>query len=236
MNALKIVFVFLLAIVLSFVNSNSAKAGQICYPEYGGGETCVDVDDTDLDVNKTIWNPLSDSYEDHISPNSGSYPYLFDPSEKISFRIEVKNTGDVRIEDISLVDILPQFVKYYDGDGDGKNDDTKVEFDEFDLDAGESETFEFRAKVASDGILPKDDKICLTNVAEAEGNVEDSDDEESGVDYANFCIDLPGKEKPGSLPVTGGLKSDGSWLVLVSLVAGGFLLIGFGMRRLSKAI
>lgn len=230
------------AIVLSAVqlNTNTAFARQECIKQYGGGETCIDIENGDLEVNKKILNPRTDDYEDHIKPSGGSNPYTFTANERIEFSIVVKNVGDIRIEDIELEDILPSFVKYRSGDGDGKDGDTKVEFDEFDLDPGEEKEFEFTAKVESDGVLPKDDRICVTNIAKAEGKLEESNDEVDDADYANFCIELPkvkGKEAPKQLPKTGGFISEDNQqvanLILAGSISAGLVLVGFGLKKIA---
>lgn len=209
---------------VSMLFAQNAKAEK-CVTIYGGGEKCVS-EDAKLKVEKSVWNPEKKDWQDHI----GSKEHKFDANDKIQFRIRVKNTGDVEIKDINLEDHLPSFVRYKDGDGEGKKDDTRVEFDKFDLKPGESKEFEFTAKVADDGILPKDDNICLTNVAKAEGKRADNDKEEDAIDYANFCIELPkvkGKEAPKALPKTG-----------IDLIPGalamGLVFVGFGLRKLTK--
>ncbi len=212
------------AIATTMLFAQNARAEK-CVTQYGGGKICVS-EDAKLKVEKSVWNPEKKDWQDHI----GSKEHKFDANNKIKFRIRVKNTGDVEIKDINLEDHLPSFVKYKDGDGEGKKDDTRVEFDKFDLKPGESKEFEFTAKVADDGILPKDDNICLTNVAKAEGKRADNDKKEDAIDYANFCIELPkvkGKEAPKALPKTG-----------IDLIPGalamGLVFVGFGLRKLTK--
>ena|SRR3989344_4841070 len=221
-----LVAVFIVAAAL-MLSASQVKASE-CTPNYGGGETCVNDKDAKLRVNKEIWNPETKKWVDHIDSKS----YMFDAKDKILFRITVKNVGDVKITDIKVEDILPSYVRYLDGDGDGKNDDEKVEFKKFDLDEGEKKSFEFRARVASSNILPKDSKICLTNIAKAKGQKDDSedrDDEESAVDYSNFCIDLPNgkKEKITKLPTTG-------FDFGVVGLSTGLVLVGFGLRKLTR--
>lgn len=214
-----LVAVFIAAAALMLFASQ-AKAEQ-CGSQYG----CNDKD-AKLKINKEIWNPEKKDWVDHIS----SKDYMFDAKDKIKFRITVKNTGDIKITDINLEDRFPSYVIYFDGDGEGKNDDEKAVFDEFSLEPGKSKSFEFTAKVADSNILPKDSKICLTNVAKAKGEVNgDNDKKEDASDYANFCIDLPNKkkEKITRLPTTG---FDFGLLGLSS----GLVLVGFGIRKLTE--
>ncbi len=218
-----------------------ALAKRECTPQYGGGETCVEKNG-DLEVDKKIKNPKTGDFEDHIKPSGGSNPYTFGANDTINFSIVVENTGDIRIENIKLEDILPSYLKYKGGDGDGKNDNTKVVFDEFDLDPGEEEEFEFTAKIGSEGILPKDNRVCLTNVAKAKGELEDSDDVVKDSDDADFCIELPkvkGKESPKMLPRTGGSEDQSQKqmanLILAGSISAGLILVGFGLKKIADS-
>jgi uncharacterized repeat protein (TIGR01451 family) len=218
----KVVAVFIAAAAL-MLSATQVRA-ENCSPNYGGGETCDR--DAKLRVDKEIWNPEKKAWVDNIS----SKDYMFDAKDEIKFRIIVRNAGDMKITDINLEDQFPSYVRYLKGDGEGKNDDEKATFDEFSLEPGKSKTFEFYAKVAGSDILPKDSKICLTNIAEAEGEVNgDNDNKEEASDNAKFCIDLPNKkkEKITRLPTTG---FDFGLLGLSS----GLVLVGFGIRKLTE--
>ncbi len=242
MNTIKVLQV-LGALILSIgalqISTVNSYAKKVCVDQYGGGETCIEDKEGDLEVNKKIKNPETGDFEDHIKASGGSHPYTFRAGETITFSIVVKNVGDITIENIKLEDILPSFVKYRNGDGDGKDNNTKVEFDEFTLDAGESKEFEFTAKVSSD--LPKNDRICLTNIAKAKGELENSDEKVDDSDYANFCLELPkvkGKESPKRLPVTGGSlevsQKEKANLILAGSISLGLILVGFGLKKISN--
>ena len=223
----------------AFVLVQNVEAKTICWEVYGGGEECKEVDEnSQLQVNKTIWNPKSEKWEDHISSSSGSYPYTFSAEQTVTFRIEVKNTGDVKLKDIKVKDTLPAYIIYNNGDGNGTDNNKKVEFDSFDLDPGQSKTFVFEAKVADDGVLPKDDVLCLTNVAEAKGKRDDNDNEEKNVDYANFCLNLPqvkSKEVIKELPVTGiNPTQEMARNIAIISTALGLILVGYGIKKLAN--
>ena len=231
--------IFVVVSAVAFlVLPSKASAREVCFTQYGGGETCVNVDeDSQIKVDKKILNPKSDQYEDHIKASGGSYPYKFSEGEKIEFQITVRNIGDVKLVNIKLTDVLPSFVKYKSGDGEKNKDGTEVEFDIGSLDPDEKETVEFTAKIASDGILPKDDRLCLTNIAKVKAiRDDDRDKKESAVDYANFCVELPkvlGKESIKVLPTTGGVEIDPEKLAILA-IASGLMLVGFGIKRITS--
>jgi uncharacterized repeat protein (TIGR01451 family) len=234
-NVLKVLIALVVVLGAIQISSIKSYAETECVEQYGGGETCIENKEGELEVNKEVYNPETGDWEDHIDGSD----YTFGESETIKFRISVKNVGDIRIEDINLEDILPSFVKYRDGDGDGKDDDTKVEFEDFDLNPGEKKTFEFTVKVDSD--LPNDDRICLTNIATAEGEFENSDNNVDDSDYANFCLEngkVKGKESPKSLPVTGGSldlnRQEMANLILAGSISLGLILVGFGLKKIAN--
>jgi len=200
----KINYILILSVFSSFfVFPNTINAKEVCFTQYGGGETCVDVkDDSDIDVDKKI-SKKDDDYKDHIK----SSEHKFDSGDKIYFKIKVENTGDVTLKDVDLIDTLPNFVKFEkEIDGDADVDGKRVKFDIGTLKPGESQTVKFIVEVVDDEDLPNDDKICVTNIARAEGKREDNNKEENDSDYSNFCIDLPEVkgEKPTQLPKAGG--------------------------------
>ena len=226
-------FSAVIALVMAITTGTSAVYAEECFTQYGGGETCVD-EDADLKVDKKIYNPKSKDYENHINRKDGSHPYTFDNDDKIYFTIVVENTGDVKIEDIKLVDVMPSVIEYNSGDGDEESGN-KVVFDEFDLDPGEEKEFDFSAKVDFGGITPDDDYICVSNVAKAKGDREDNGEEESDTDYANFCIELDGKvlgkESIKHLPKTGFIDPN---VALIGVTSLGLILVGYGLIKVDK--
>ena len=220
-----------LAVTAMFVPT-SAQARE-CYTPYGGQEICTDYNPR-LEVNKQIYNPDTKNYQDNIKKDD----HTFEKSDRIYFKIKVKNTGDVEIKNINLVDQMPSILEYSSGDGDDNSDGTKVEFDDFDLKPGESETFEFSAKVKSTGIDSENDVACVSNVAKAKGERKDNGEKEDDADYANFCVEmrkgrvLSSKERIARLPTTGFIDLN---TVLVGSTSLGLILLGFGLRKIAKS-
>lgn len=231
---IKRLFIFIVTVAMFGVFSGTSYAKQICTSQYGGGETCVNVSDNpDIKVNKTIYNPKSGEYENDISSNKGSNPYIFGSSETIKFRITVKNVGDIEIKDINAYDSLPTFLVYESGDGDDRKDGKEVKFEIGDLKPGQEKSFTFKAKIENDGISPKSDKICLSNIATAKGKrADDLKKSEDSADYANFCITL-GKVLGKSKAKITRLPTTGSENVFALGLSVGLVLVGYGVRKLS---
>ena len=214
------------------VSTESAYAKRQCFTQYGGGETCINVnEDAELNVDKVIKNPKTGEYVDHVRSKNASDAYVFGYQETLKFRIIVENKGDVTIKNVDLKDIMPSLIKYKGGDGNDENNGRTVKFDVGDLKSGERKTYEFEAKFVTDGIVPNDDIYCDTNYAKAEGRRKDNDKKIDNADATNFCVALPkvlSKEAPTKLPVTGGVEPKS---ILVISFASGLILVGFGIKK-----
>lgn len=225
------VIAVLMAVTVGFTPSRALA--RECFTQYGGGEICTS-DNPRLEVNKEVYNPDKKKYQDNIKKDE----HTFEKSDRIYFKIKVKNTGDIEIKNIDLVDNMPSILEYSKGDGDDSNDGTKVSFDDFDLKPGESETFEFSAKVKSTGIDPDEDYVCVANVAKAKGERKDNGEKEDDADYANFCIEmrrgrvLSLKESITRLPTTGFIDLN---TALIGSTSIGLILLGLGLRKIAKS-
>ena len=114
MKNLLLKFALFSTIAASFVFAGVQKtyAKEICSTQYGGGETCVNVEEnSNIRVDKTVYNPSSDSYSDHIKANDGSNPYIFKKSEIVKFNIKVENTGKIKQINLSKKDF--EVVEFY---------------------------------------------------------------------------------------------------------------------------
>ncbi len=201
----KIITLSAIAVLAGLVVSNkTVDAKEICFTQYGGGETCVNVDENaEIDVDKKVAEKDGD-YTDHLK----SSVHTFSAGDKVYFKITVKNKGDVDLKDVTLRDVLPDFLsfgKMIEGDSPSKSG-SELKWELGDLKKGETETVKFYANVDDEEDLPKDDKACLTNVAKATGKRTDNNDKEDDADYSNFCIELGdvlGEEAPTKLPKAG---------------------------------
>jgi len=104
------VFFFLLA---SFVLVHSCRAAILCETQYGGGESCREVNELILD--KKIWDPVNQRFEDNlvdVSPEG----FRFSLGKRVIFRIKVKNESNKTIENLRVQDSLPVRLKYDRGD------------------------------------------------------------------------------------------------------------------------
>lgn len=204
MNIKAFIAVVMLTVASIFYTKAPVSANEVCFTQYGGGETCIETeDDAQIRVDKKV-SDEDGNYNDHLK----SSVHKFEAEDKVYFKINVENKGDVDLVDVELKDVLPDFLNYgktIDGPSASVNGN-EIKWDLGRLNVGESETVKFYAKVVDEKDLPTDDKVCLTNVARAEGEREDNGEEEKDADYANFCIelgDILGEEAPTKLPKAG---------------------------------
>ena len=189
-NFAKILSIF---VIYSFVFASVSYAKEICTTQYGGGQTCVNVDeDSKLTIDKTIYNPDHKKYEDHIQADS----YVFTAGNEVKFKISVENNGDITYKKLVITDELPDFVEFvkFTGDDEGKVSDDKTELSwEFsDFKPNDEVTVEFTAKVVKESLLPDSaGDMQTTNVTRVEGTRKDNNEKDNNADYSRFYIRLP---------------------------------------------
>jgi|GEM_PF-6863168 len=214
--------VIITLIIFLFTFESVAYAKEICTTQYGGGQTCVNVDENSkLSIDKTIYNPDHKTYEDHVSASS----YVFTAGEEVKFSITVKNNGDVTYKKLVITDELPDYVDFveftgeYSGD---KRDNSRVlvwEFDNFKK--GDEVTVKFKARVVAEKDLPSTiGDMQTTNVTRVEGTRKDNNKKDENADYSRFYIRLPRVAGDVTqLPEAGPT----SWLIAIILILAGLV-------------
>lgn len=131
--------------------------------------------------------------------------------ETIEFRIEIKNIGEVAVDDMKMTDYLPDELERIGGDG------LTEEWNDFKVD--EEKKFVIKARIKSEE-FDRDDNFekCVVNKAKVEydGTLE-------GSDTATVCY---GDEDITELPETGATSTEA--LTLLGLISTGF---GFTLKR-----
>ncbi len=167
-----------------------ASYANPCQPIYGGGQNCVTKGQISLD--KKVQDPKSKEYVDNLSRNNARYV----AGQTVNFKLVVTNTGDSKIDEVTVTDTFPQFLNFVSGPGKFDNDSKTLTFTVSNLNASESRTYTVVGKVADAANLPKDAGItCVVNQAEAVADDSKSDDN------ANLCIETFVPMTKGGLPV-----------------------------------
>lgn len=181
------------AIILTLIALASVQTASAQYapcPQYGAGE-CPPV--VTIVVDKTVQNPSTKNFVDNLGANDPKYG----PGQTVLFRVKVTNTGSTQIDNVTVTDTLPSYMKAVPTKGGTTNGNTFT-VDVGTLRPGESKTFDVSAQVVDDKALPSDrNVICnITNIVDANSPAATAHDE------ASFCIshNIPTTTK-GGMPV-----------------------------------
>lgn len=171
---MKRIIITLSVAFLFFAYASDTHAQVVCQPIYGGGITCPQ--SSALRINKVIFKDAKafDSL-DNTNP--------FGPDTEITFQVTITNTGNVPIQQITVRDIIPQFVNFVAGPGNFDASNKVLTFEIINLNPNESRDNTIRVKTVSASSLPKDQSVtCVVNQATA------TKDSQSSQDNAQFCI------------------------------------------------
>jgi uncharacterized repeat protein (TIGR01451 family)/LPXTG-motif cell wall-anchored protein len=131
--------------------------------------------------------------------------------EVIEFKIEIKNLGEIAVDDMKMTDFLPDELEKIGGSG------LTEEWNDFKV--GEEKNFKIKARIKPTEFEREDNfEKCIVNKAEAtyDGTLE-------GSDTATVCY---GNEEPKELPETGPLATE--LMAIVGLASTGF---GLALKR-----
>lgn len=172
------------ASTLAGVHAAGSKCEVIYGGGYYGGEICDEQISFSLD--KQIQKPTKGG---EFVNNLGANDEKFAPGQTVIFRIIIENTGSKTIENISVVDTLPNHLAWVSG---GRNNGNQVTYTLEKLDPGKSHTGTITTKVVDSNILPTDTPvICVTNTVKATQN------SRSATDSTQLCIERGLKQKDG---------------------------------------
>lgn len=147
------------------------STATICQPTYGGN-----CENNQLLINKKVADPKSQTkggslvYKDNLGVNDAKYS----AGQTVSFEIAITNTGDNTLTNISVKDILPQYLTVTSGMNNGWNFDKNsrtLSTTLTELKAGETKTFNLTAVAVSSSELPSGQDItCVVNQSFASVN------------------------------------------------------------------
>lgn len=216
---------------LSSSASFASYGSEACQPIYGGGQTCVTTAKFILD--KKVLHPTqktkgnTEFFVDNLSINDPKYQ----PTQNVKFQLIATNTGNETISELTLTDILPDFVDFVSGPGTYDSKTRIITLSIPNLNPDESRKYTIETKARANETLPQGQGIvCVVNQASLiSGNDESRDN-------SQFCIEK--KTTKGGLPVLSapGLKQTPAtgpeMLGLIGLIPAG--LGGLLLRRRSK--
>lgn len=178
------------------LSASAPKGAGECQPIYGGGGSCEKI--TQIEINKTVKNPGTQVFVDNLSVSDKKYA----ASQVVPFKITIKNTSKTVLTNITIKDILPEFVEFAGGIGkfDARTKTLTIALDK--LNPGEARDFYVEAKVVSIEKLPSDrETVCVINQSIVTVG------DKKGQDNSQFCIQrqvtTPTPGQPGQPEIPG---------------------------------
>lgn len=208
--------------LLAAVMPRTASAQYGCNGQYGNCPTSQSIV-----VDKLVGMPNATKggiascdgvdYRDNYSSSDSR----FAPGSYVCFKIKVKNTSNVTLNDVVFKDYLPSYVSAVEGPGSFDANSRVISYTIGNMSSGAENVYYIKAQIAGQNQLPSNKGLmCLVNKAHAyNGTVSDED-------TAQFCVEkqvTPGKVTPSSGPEFGML-----------LVAGSTLMAGAGIMLKRK--
>lgn len=145
-------------IFLSFPNPIQAATTPNCTPIYGGGASCVQTDP--ITVNLQVKHPDTNQYIDNLSATEG----LFEPGEAVSFRMQITNTGNRVVSDLTVNNVLPQYIDFVRGDGNFDRNTRTFRFTIDELGSEENRVYFLEGRIANRNSLPNTQQpTCVYN-------------------------------------------------------------------------
>ncbi len=165
-----------------FFASSSVLAQYGQYGQYGGS-----LPSKTILIEKMVGKPVQTKggtdqldYVDNLSPSDPR----FAPEQQIVFRLKVKNTSDVSLNNVEVKDFVPEFLTPVSGSGSFDAASRIVSFNAGDFAAGQEKVYFLTMKISSQNQMPADKGlICEINKSEA------SNSEVFDEDSAQFCIE-----------------------------------------------
>lgn len=153
-----------------------------CQPIYGGGETCESTNRFVLD--KKVLDPSTTStYVDNLTVNDSKYM----ANQIIKFQLTIKNTGNTSLNELTLTDIMPSYVKFISGPGNYNSNNNTLTFKVLNLNPNETRVFVIEGKIVDTSALGQG-TIC--NVVNQASLIFGNDESR---DNSQFCIQNSGK-------------------------------------------
>lgn len=121
---------------------------------------------SNLTINKLVQNPQNNQFvKDLCSMNIS-----FLPGQSVTYEIDVTNSGQTQLTNVSVKDVLPNLLDFVSGPGNFDNLNHTLNFNIDSLNVGETKSFQLKAKVEDASKLPDNGPTCLTNTAQAAVN------------------------------------------------------------------
>ncbi len=170
------------ALVVLFLSTNSSVA-LAQYGPYQGPQPSLSIL-----IDKLVGVPTAQGSETVVNfvDNLGVNDFKFKADNIVFFKLKVKNTSNVSLDNVVVKDNAPAYVDLFENPGTYDSVNRVLTINVGSLGVNQEKEYIVRARVTSSGNLPVDSGIvCVMNKAVA------SNDKVSDEDTAQLCIEKP---------------------------------------------
>jgi uncharacterized repeat protein (TIGR01451 family) len=219
---MKKVLILILVGFFLLASRTTTNASVTCQPIYGGGQTCTS--SGNIQISKTVQNPQTGAFVTSLGINDPK----FSPGQTVPFQVTISNTGGSNISQVTVSDIMPQFLNFVSGPGNFTANNQTLTFTVSNLAAGASQTFNVIGQVVGANQLPTNQGVvCVVNQAQ----VSTSDNQTSQAN-AQLCIQQQTPQVQPAPTIKQTPPTGPEMLPLLGLIPTG--LLGFLLRKKAK--
>lgn len=158
-------------------------------------------------------------YVDNLNPSDPR----FKPGAEVMFKLKVKNTSTIAINDVTVKDFIPAYMEPIEGPGTFDASTRVITFNAGSFNPNEEKTYYIKMQLYTQNKMPADKGLfCLTNKSQVYNSYASDDDS------AQFCVEkqvVGVKTAPAAGPEAGILLLGAN-----ALIAG----IGYGINKLTQ--
>lgn len=157
---------------------------QAQYGQYGGQPAPVQTILIDKMVGKpsvpTKGGVVTVQYVDNLTPSDPR----FSPGQEVMFKLKVKNTSNVTLNNVTVKDYVPAYIDPVEGPGTFDSTNRVITWDAGSFTPGEEKTYFIKMKLVSQDNMPANKGLfCLTNKGQVYNGYASDDDS------AQFCVE-----------------------------------------------
>ena len=204
------------------------KAALAQYGQYQPGPSYSILIDKLVGVPSSSNGSLTYNYVDNL----GLSDYKFKPENYVFFKVKIKNTSSVKLENLVIKDTAPSYIDLFDEPGTFDASTRVLTINVGSLEAGAEKEYIVRTRVMTADKLPATDgTVCVTNAVTA------SNDKVSDSDNAQLCIEkaIQGASYPTTAPIAASkIPSAGPEYSLAILGLSGLIgALGIRLRKIN---
>lgn len=202
---------------------------QAQYGQYGGQPAPVQTILIDKMVGKpsvpTKGGVVTVQYVDNLTPSDPR----FSPGQEVMFKLKVKNTSNVTLNNVTVKDYVPAYIEPVEGPGTFDSTNRVITWDAGSFTPSEEKTYFIKMQLSSQDKMPENKGLfCLTNKGQVYNGYASDDDS------TQFCV-----EKMVISTTKGGLVTTtpkaGPEAGILLLGAQGILMgVGYGLKKLTE--